>query len=71
MCACNATKTQAKNTGTYPPLVGSPIVQGDPATPVRSLLHGLQGDITVEGATYNGQMPSWGSLPAMGGLPPF
>ena len=45
--------------GTYPPLVGSPIVLGDPATPVRILLHGLQGDITVEGATYNGQMPSW------------
>ncbi|HXE06158.1 MAG TPA: cytochrome c [Bryobacteraceae bacterium] len=45
--------------GTYPPLVGSPILLGDPATPVRILLHGLQGDITVEGATYNGQMPSW------------
>jgi mono/diheme cytochrome c family protein len=45
--------------GTYPPLVGSPIVLGDPATPIRILLHGLQGDVTVEGATYNGQMPSW------------
>lgn len=45
--------------GTYPPLMGSPIVLGDPATPVRILLHGLQGDVTVEGATYNGQMPSW------------
>jgi mono/diheme cytochrome c family protein len=45
--------------GTYPPLEGSPVVLGDPATPVRILLHGLQGDITIEGATYNGQMPSW------------
>jgi mono/diheme cytochrome c family protein len=45
--------------GTYPPLVGSPVVLGDPATPVRILLHGLQGDITIEGATFNGQMPSW------------
>lgn len=45
--------------GTYPPLVGSPVVLGDPATPVRILLHGLEGNITVEGATYNGQMPSW------------
>src|SRR5690348_1640562 len=45
--------------GTYPPLVGSPIVLGDLVTPVRILLHGLQGNITVEGATYNGQMPSW------------
>lgn len=45
--------------GTYPPLAGSPIVLGDPVTPIRILLHGLEGDITVEGATYNGQMPSW------------
>ena len=45
--------------GTYPPLDGSAVVLGDPATPVRILLHGLQGDVTVEGATYNGQMPSW------------
>lgn len=45
--------------GTYPPLVGSPVVLGDPATPVRILLHGLEGNISVEGAIYNGQMPSW------------
>lgn len=45
--------------GTYPPLVGSPILLGNPVTPVRILLHGLQGNITVEGATFNGQMPSW------------
>lgn len=45
--------------GTYPPLVGSPVVLGDPATPIRILLHGLQGEITVEGGTFNGQMPSW------------
>jgi mono/diheme cytochrome c family protein len=45
--------------GTYPPLVGSPILLGEPATPVRILLHGLQGNISLEGATFNGQMPSW------------
>jgi mono/diheme cytochrome c family protein len=45
--------------GTYPPLAGSPIVLGDPATPVRILLHGLEGNISVEGAAFNGQMPSW------------
>jgi mono/diheme cytochrome c family protein len=44
---------------TYPPLVGSPIVLGDPATPVRILLHGLQGNVSVNGKTFNGQMPSW------------
>ncbi|HEX6546233.1 MAG TPA: cytochrome c [Bryobacteraceae bacterium] len=47
---------------TYPPLAGSPIVLGDPATPVRILLHGLHGKITVEGATFNGEMPSWDRL---------
>lgn len=47
---------------TYPPLVGSPILLGDPATPVRILLHGLHGSVTVEGATYNGEMPSWDRL---------
>jgi mono/diheme cytochrome c family protein len=45
--------------GTYPPLAGSPIVLGDPSTPVRILLHGLEGSVVVGGSTYNGQMPSW------------
>lgn len=48
--------------GTYPPLSGSHIVLGDPQTLVRILLHGLRGDITVAGVTYNGEMPSWDRL---------
>jgi mono/diheme cytochrome c family protein len=48
--------------GTYPPLAGSEIVAGDVATLSRILLHGLHGDVTVAGATYNGQMPGWDRL---------
>ena len=33
-----------------------------PATLSRILLHGLHGDVTVAGATYNGQMPGWDRL---------
>ncbi|MEK8090535.1 cytochrome c [Thermithiobacillus plumbiphilus] len=45
--------------GTFPPLVGSEWVQGDPETVVRILLNGLQGSISVRGATFNGAMPAW------------
>jgi mono/diheme cytochrome c family protein len=45
--------------GTFPPLVGSEWVTGDPETPTRILLHGLQGPVTVAGAAYNGAMPAW------------
>jgi mono/diheme cytochrome c family protein len=48
--------------GAYPPLSGSDIVLGDPQTLVRILLHGLRGDLTVAGVTYNGEMPSWDRL---------
>jgi mono/diheme cytochrome c family protein len=47
--------------GQYPPLVGSPWVVGEPAVTKRILLHGLDGPITVEGATYNGNMPAFGA----------
>lgn len=47
--------------GQYPPLAGSPIVLGNPAGPKRILLHGLKGPITVEGATFNGNMPAFGA----------
>lgn len=48
--------------GAFPPLVNSPYVVGDPSIPVRIVLHGLQGPIEVEGATYNGMMPAWAEL---------
>jgi mono/diheme cytochrome c family protein len=46
----------------FPPLAGSPIVQGDKARFIRLVLHGLQGPITVEGKKFNGMMPPQGSL---------
>lgn len=45
--------------GAFPPLVGSEWLQGDATVPILILLHGLQGPITVAGATYDGVMPAW------------
>ena len=52
--------------GQFPPLVGSEWVlandwHGDNHL-IRVLLHGLQGPIQVNGATYNGAMPAWKQL---------
>jgi mono/diheme cytochrome c family protein len=48
--------------GTYPPLAGSEWVRGNPEVLVRILLNGAEGDLTVLGNRYNGQMPSWSRL---------
>jgi cytochrome c553 len=45
--------------GAFPPVVGSEWVTGPSETLVRVLLHGLQGPVQVQGATYNGAMPAW------------
>ncbi len=42
----------------YPPLRNSPYVTGDPSRLMRILLHGLEGDIEVDGITYRGVMPA-------------
>ena len=44
----------------YPPLAGSEWVTGDEGRLVRVILHGLTGDVEVEGETFNGAMPAWG-----------
>jgi mono/diheme cytochrome c family protein len=46
--------------GQFPPLAGSEWLLGPPETPVRILLFGLQGDVTVTGEHFNGNMPAWG-----------
>lgn len=47
--------------GTYPPLAGSEYAGAvSPAAPIRIVLHGLQGPITVKGTTYNSLMPPFG-----------
>ena len=47
--------------GVYPPLTGSEWVTGDPVIPIRIVLHGLQGPVTVKGQTYNSVMPAFGT----------
>jgi mono/diheme cytochrome c family protein len=48
--------------GNYPPLDGSSWVTGRPDVLAALLLHGLEGQITVEGEVYNGVMPPWSHL---------
>ncbi|MGH2567784.1 MAG: c-type cytochrome [Bacteroidota bacterium] len=43
--------------GQYPPLVGSEWLLRDAETPVRIVLYGLEGPITVKGAAFNNKMP--------------
>lgn len=47
--------------GVFPPLVGSEWLAGDPSVPVRIVLGGLSGPITVAGQPYDGVMPGWAS----------
>jgi len=41
----------------FPPLAGSEWVAMSPSIPVRNILQGMQGAVTVKGVTYNGMMP--------------
>lgn len=45
--------------GAFPPLEGSEWVTGSPQRVVAIVLHGLQGEITVKGQTYQGVMPAF------------
>ena len=46
--------------GKVPPLAGSEWVTGNEARLVRIVLHGLIGDVEVQGEVFNGAMPTWG-----------
>jgi mono/diheme cytochrome c family protein len=59
-CAACHQPTGQGAAGTYPPLAGSEIVAGDEAKLIRVVLHGLTGEIEVQGETFNGAMPAWG-----------
>ncbi|MEO0652086.1 MAG: cytochrome c, partial [Planctomycetota bacterium] len=48
--------------GAYPPLAGSSWVLGDPQRPIRIALHGLQGEIDLDGVRYTGAMAPLGPL---------
>lgn len=47
--------------GAFPPLAGSEWVAANASTPIRIVLHGLQGHIQVEGRSFNGVMPAFGA----------
>ena len=48
--------------GVFPPLANSEHVVGDKGVLVRMILHGLRGEVVVDGVTYNGMMPPWGGF---------
>jgi mono/diheme cytochrome c family protein len=48
--------------GVFPPLDGSEWVAGNERTVANILLHGVSGELTVLGNTYNGAMPSFQKL---------
>jgi mono/diheme cytochrome c family protein len=48
--------------GVFPPLDGSEWVLGDARTLANILLHGINGEISVAGTTYNGAMPAFQKL---------
>jgi len=53
---------QANGHGTamYPPLAGnSDVTAGDPKSMIATIVNGRSGPLTVNGATYNGKMPTW------------
>ena len=59
-CAACHQSTGLGLAGVFPPLAGSEWVNGDAATVARILLLGINGTISVKGATYNGTMPPFG-----------
>lgn len=56
--SCHGVQGQGQP-GMFPPLARNAVVAGNPHKVIGILLGGLGGAITVNGATYNGQMPAW------------
>lgn len=53
--------------GIYPPLAGSDWVNGSPERLIRVVLHGLKGQVTVNGKPYSAAaMPAFGKVPGSG-----
>lgn len=49
-----------QGTDVYPPLEGNPVViAADPTTMIGVIVNGRSGPITVNGKTFNNQMPTW------------
>ncbi len=62
---CHQTKGEGVN-GIYPPLAKSEWVTGDPERLVKIILHGLMGEITVNGKTYAADLTP--PMPGFGGM---
>jgi mono/diheme cytochrome c family protein len=45
--------------GVFPPLAGNAVVTGPADKVIHIVKNGLSGKISVNGTTYNGQMPAW------------
>lgn len=45
--------------GQFPPLAGSEYVTGDVRRLAAILINGINGELVVNGSTYNAQMPTW------------
>lgn len=59
-CAtCHGTEGQGLGSA-FPPLAASGWVTGEAETPIRIVLHGLEGRIQVQGESYDGLMPPFG-----------
>jgi mono/diheme cytochrome c family protein len=65
-CAACHQATGAGIPGAFPPLAGHAAelaaLPGGTDYLMHTVLFGLTGEITVDGATYNGMMPAWGQL---------
>lgn len=59
--ACHGADGKGATGGQFPPLAGSPWVQGDPNRAIKIVLHGLNGPVEVAGRTYNLEMPPQGA----------
>jgi mono/diheme cytochrome c family protein len=59
-CAACHLATGLGTEGKVPPLAGSEWVLGDEGRLVRIILHGLVGEVEVQGEMFSGAMPTWG-----------
>lgn len=59
--ACHGPEGKGATGGQFPPLAGSPWVQGDPDRAIKIVLHGLHGPVEIAGRIYNLEMPPQGA----------
>lgn len=60
--ACHGADGKGATGGQFPPLAGSDWVMGDAARAVKIVLHGLHGEVEVDGRKFNLEMPPQGSV---------